>query len=75
MEPGTIFFSYSRKDAEAFAFKLANDLRKAGAKVWIDQMDIPPGRNWDEEIEKALNGATYILFIASEKSVTSQNIW
>lgn len=74
MEPGTIFFSYSRKDAESFAFKLASDLRAAGARVWIDQLDIPPGRNWDEEIEKALNASKYILFIASEKSVTSQNV-
>ncbi|HKH59232.1 MAG TPA: TonB family protein [Flavitalea sp.] len=74
MEPGTIFFSYSRKDAESFAFKLANDLRAAGAKVWIDQLDIPPGKNWDEEIEKALNASKYILFIASEKSVSSQNV-
>ena len=74
MEPGTIFFSYSRKDAESFAFKLASDLRSVGAKVWIDQLDIPPGKNWDEEIEKALNASKYILFIASEKSVSSQNV-
>ena len=74
MDSNTIFFSYSRKDAETFAFKLANDLRVAGADVWIDQLDIAPGKNWDEEIEKALNESKYVLFIASEMSVSSQNV-
>ena len=74
MNPNTIFFSYSRKDAQEFAFRLANDLRSAGANVWIDQLDIPPGKNWDEEIEKALNASRYVLFIASEMSVSSQNV-
>jgi hypothetical protein len=69
-----IFFSYSRQDADAFALRLANDLRAAGAKVWIDQLDIPFGKKWDREIEKALNAATHVLFIASERSVTSENV-
>ena len=36
------FFSYSRDDSE-FALRLAEDLKAAGAAVWIDQLDIEPG--------------------------------
>ena len=36
-------FSYSSQDASAFALKLYNDLRDAGAEVWIDQSDIKAG--------------------------------
>lgn len=69
-----IFFSYSRTDGEQHALRLANDLRHAGANVWIDQLDIGPGKMWDLEVEKALNEATCVLFIATEKSTGSNNV-
>lgn len=69
-----IFFSYSRTDGEEHAFRLANDLRAAGANVWIDQQDIEPGKLWDLEVEKALNGSSVVLFVATEKSVASNNV-
>ncbi len=68
-----IFFSYSRKDGEKFTLKLATDLRNAGCNVWLDQLDIRPGKPWDLEIEKALKTATCLLFIVTEKSVDSKN--
>ena len=40
-----IFISYARTD-EAFAVKLARDLRDKGVNVWIDQFDIYPGEKW-----------------------------
>jgi TIR domain len=72
-EEQKVFFSYSRVDGEKFALKLATDLRKAGCNIWIDQLDIRPGKPWDLEIEKALETATCILFIATEKSTGSKN--
>lgn len=72
--PHKIFFSYSRTDGEQYALKLANDLRNAGADVWIDQLDIEAGKLWDLEVEKALNAANCVLFIATEKSTTSNNV-
>jgi hypothetical protein len=69
-----IFFSYSRVDASDFALKLAVDLQKAGFNVWIDQEDIRAGSEWDLEIEKALETCDCLLFIESEKSVTSNNV-
>ena len=56
--PGSpAFVSYAREDA-AFALRLAADLKAHGAHVWIDQLDIRPGRQWDSEVEKALTAAS-----------------
>ncbi len=69
-----IFISYSRVDGQQFAIELAARLRKAGANVWLDQVDIEPGKIWDFEIEKALQSAEAVIFIATEKSTSSNNV-
>lgn len=69
-----IFFSYSRADGSDFALKLAIDLKKAGYNVWIDQQDIRAGTDWDVEVEKALETCDCLLFIETEKSVSSNNV-
>ncbi|MEO6288738.1 MAG: toll/interleukin-1 receptor domain-containing protein [Ginsengibacter sp.] len=69
-----IFFSYSRADGSDFALRLALDLKKEGFNVWIDQEDIRAGSEWDLEIEKALETCECLLFIETEKSVTSNNV-
>ena len=48
-EVPTAFFSYSRNDSD-FALRLAKDLKSAGANVWIDQLDIKAGQEWDSQI-------------------------
>lgn len=48
------FFSYCRADS---ALKLAEDLKTAGANVWIDQLDIEFGTPWDRAVEDALRNA------------------
>ena len=68
-----IFLSYSRVDAK-FALKLGEDLRVAGLDIWIDQLNIPPGETWDEEIQKALENAACLLVILSATSVESDNV-
>jgi hypothetical protein len=69
-----IFFSYSRADGSEFALRLALDLQQEGFNVWIDQQDIRAGSEWDLEIEKALETCDCLLFIESERSVTSTNV-
>src|SRR6266852_5505314 len=71
--PEYAFLSYSRRD-QAFAARLAQDLRARGIRLWFDQLDIPPGANWDVEIHRALHGARALLFIVSESSVASDNV-
>ena len=71
-ESQTAFFSYCREDSE-FALKLAEDLKAAGANVWIDQLDIEPGAEWDSAVEEALTNAPSLLVILSPVSVASKN--
>lgn len=72
-EAQTAFFSYSREDSE-FALKLAEDMKAAGASVWIDQLDIEPGVEWDSAVEGALNSSASMLVILSPVSVSSKNV-
>ncbi|MAW95224.1 MULTISPECIES: toll/interleukin-1 receptor domain-containing protein [unclassified Leeuwenhoekiella] len=73
MNTGTIFFSYSRQDSD-FVIHLAQSLREAGAKVWLDQLDIQPGSRWDKSIEQALFKSSTLLVILSKASVESANV-
>lgn len=69
----TTFISYSRVN-ESFALRLAKDLKEAGHDVWFDQLDIPKGARWDDEIEKALRSCNKFLIILSPDSIKSQNV-
>lgn len=73
MSNESIFFSYSRDDSD-FVLQLAKNLRRAGAKVWLDQLDIAPGVRWDKAIEDALTQSKILLVILSKKSVESDNV-
>jgi TIR domain-containing protein len=72
-EAQKVFFSYSRADAE-FALQLATDLRSAGVNLWIDQLDIPAGAQWDNAVEEALKQCPCLLVILSPMSTASQNV-
>jgi hypothetical protein len=67
------FFSYSREDSH-FALRLAGDLKEAGARVWLDQLDIAPGQRWDRAVEDALANCGSMLVILSPASVDSTNV-
>lgn len=69
---GRIFVSYARKDSD-YVYTLAQELRRIGLNIWIDQ-DIEPGSNWDNSIEAALNSCDALLLIASEASMRSSNV-
>jgi len=72
-EAQTAFISYSREDSE-FALKLAEDLKAAGAAVWLDQLDIAPGQRWARAVQDALNDCPRMLVILSPASVSSTNV-
>ena len=67
------FISYSRTDS-GFAVRLAKDLKSAGYDVWLDQLDIPTGARWDDELETALESCTTFMIILSPESMQSQNV-
>ena len=65
------FFSYSRDDSD-FVLRLAEDLKHAGANVWLDQLDIAPGRRWARAVEDALTNCPRLLVVLSPSSVAPQ---
>jgi len=69
----TTFISYSRANSE-FVVRLAKDLKAAGHDIWLDQLDIPKGARWDDELEKALRTCTTFLIMLSPESIKSQNV-
>ena len=68
-----IFVSYSSKD-RPFAINLAKELNSLGANVWIDQLGIKLGENWDNAIENALDSSNTLMLLLSPTSVQSQNV-
>lgn len=67
------FISYSRTNS-SFAVRLAKDLKSAGYDIWLDQLDIPTGARWDDEIEIALEACTTFMIVLSPESIQSQNV-
>ena len=67
------FISYSRTNKE-FALKLAKELRSSGFDIWFDQLDIPTGSRWDDEVEHALESSEIFMVILTPASSTSDNV-
>lgn len=68
-----IFISYSRADRD-FALQLATELRSSGFRIWLDQLDIPTGARWDDEVEKALVNCGIFMIILTPHSIASNNV-
>ena len=73
MSAETIFVSYSSKD-RPFALGLVKELQELGANVWIDQLGIGLGEDWDDAIEEALEKSETFMIILSPTSVESRNV-
>ena len=66
-----VFISYSRKDfyfAESLAFHLA----ERGIANWLDANHLAPGREWSEEIDRALDEAQTVVVVVTPASVRSE---
>ena len=68
-----IFVSYSSND-RPFALGFTKALESLGAKIWIDQLGIKLGENWDNAIEEALETADTIILLISPTAADSQNV-
>lgn len=72
-----IFFSYSHKD-EVLRDELETHLkllqRQGVISTWHDRK-IPPGREWDREIDRYLEKAKIILFLVSADFIASDYCW
>jgi len=67
-----VFLCYARVDGEHFARELHRRLREEQFNAWLDQIDIPPGFDWDEEIDQALEAAAAILVVLTPGAVISR---
>ncbi len=68
-----IFISYHRSDSE-IARRVRNHLASQGASTWMDEVDIPVGAYWPDEIDKGLAASDTIIGILSAASVESRNV-
>src|SRR5690554_1476014 len=68
-----IFISYSRVDEE-FAHRLAADLDRVGAQVWLDVAAIPAGVKWSTAVQQGLDTCNIMLVIISPDSMASRNV-
>jgi len=67
----SIFLSHNRVDKE-FVRRLADDLRRAGITVWVDEAEIRLGDSIIGKIEEGILGSEYLGVILSPSSVASQ---
>ena len=67
-----VFISYSHKD-KPFVRELVRQLEQSEISVWWDE-ELPPGHNWDDQIESALERAPSIVIVWSEGAVASPNV-
>ena len=65
-----VFISHASPDT-AFAQQLADDLRNAGADVWLDATHIGPG-NFVQRINQALNARDVLVLVLTPDALASQ---
>ncbi|MBZ0319307.1 MAG: TIR domain-containing protein, partial [Anaerolineae bacterium] len=68
-----LFISYKREN-EAFARLVRENLLAWGYAVWMDIFDIPKGSYWPDEIDKGLRASDVIIGILSPQAVESRNV-
>jgi tetratricopeptide (TPR) repeat protein len=70
---GHIFLSYARED-EHKALKLYTAIKDAGFEPWMDQKNILPGQDFEQEIRRAIQAASLFLACLSEASVKKRGM-
>lgn len=68
-KPG-IFLSHSHAD-KPFVRRLASDLQRAGARVWLDKAEIKLGDSLIQKIQQGIDEMDYLAVVLSPDSVAS----
>lgn len=68
-----LFISYSRQ-CIGFVDDLAHKLQKQGFNLWMDYLNLVPGRPWAEQIDKGLQEADLLLLVVSPESASSRSV-
>ena len=67
----SIFFSYSHAD-KPIARTLADGLKRAGVRVWIDEGELRAGDSIIERISNAISEVEFIVALISKDSISSK---
>jgi len=83
-EPGPVTSSESRSSAAVFvsyatadrkqALSVCEAIERRGVKCWISTRDVEPGRNYQEEIVRAIRAARAMVLVFSEAANNSDEI-
>jgi hypothetical protein len=66
----TVFLSHSSKD-KPFVRALAQRLKNAGIRVWLDEAEIRVGESLIEKLSAALGSVDFLLVVLSRSSIKS----
>jgi hypothetical protein len=66
-----VFISYSPSD-DLFAIELADELRDAGVKVWLDVAEINDEDDWDGRVAGAMQACGVMLVIVSPEAMENK---
>ena len=66
-----VFISCGEPDRET-ARRLYNDLKAAGFRPWMDEVDLLPGQKWETVIRRAIRESRYFLALLSSESISKR---
>jgi hypothetical protein len=66
-----VFLCHSSGDKPAIR-QLYRRLMESGYQPWLDEEDLIPGQNWQQEISKAVRNTDVVLICLSQQSVTKK---
>jgi hypothetical protein len=69
-----VFISYARRDAPV-AQRLYYDLKRAGAKPWLDSVDLLPGQQWGPAIRRAIRESDCFIALLSAHAVSDRRFF
>ncbi len=72
-EQGHIFISYRREEPDnSFVVRLADNLKAAGHRIWMDVEGIEGAKSWTEQIQYAIDTCYAYVIILSPDSMASR---
>jgi hypothetical protein len=66
-----VFLSHSSRDKD-FARHLAEDLKRHGATVWLDEAALEPGGRWKQQLKRAISDNDFVVVVLTPASVHSK---
>jgi hypothetical protein len=68
-----VFISYATEDTD-FAHRLADDLKRLGARVWIAPDSILAGESWVDAIERGLSESSHVIMVLTPAALEAPGV-